>query len=84
MIRETFNQAGDFAASRAAEAWCEARGISVGRTERGRPRGLLYGDFDISKWHNMSKAEIAALDGLMTGDMRNGPVHIEIKEPPHA
>jgi len=42
------------------------------------PRGLLRGSFDISKWRNMSKREISQLDGRMTGDMKNGPVFVEI------
>lgn len=82
MIREVFSQAGTFEAARAAEAWCKERGISYGPSDRYAMRGLLYGDFLIAKWHNLNKSEIAALDGRMTGDMRNGPVVIEIKERP--
>ncbi|ABM96988.1 hypothetical protein [Methylibium petroleiphilum] len=78
MERVVFEQKGDFAASNAAEAWCAERGISVGIMERGMPRGLLYGDFEIAKWHNLNRADRAALDGRMTGDMRHGPVAIEI------
>lgn len=81
-MQELFNQPGEFEAMRAAEAWCAERGISVGRMERGKPRGLLYGDFDIAKWHNMRKHEIEALDGRMTGDMRHGPVIVEVYEMP--
>lgn len=81
-MRELFKQEGEFAAMRAAEVWCAERGISVGRMERGKPCGLLYGDFDIAKWHNMSRREIEALDGRMTGDMRHGPVTVEIRDKP--
>ncbi|MCE5180502.1 MAG: hypothetical protein LLG15_01750 [Betaproteobacteria bacterium] len=77
-MRLVFDQTGDFKAKDAAEDWCQANGISVGSTERGKPRGLLRGDFIISKWHNMSAAEIAELDGRMTGNMRHGPVIVEI------
>lgn len=77
--RVVFDQAGDFNAVAAAEAWCAARGLSVGRMERGQPRGLLFGDFDIQKWHNLSAVERRALSGRMTGDMRNGPVVVEVR-----
>ena len=70
----TFSNAGDFKAMQAAEDWCAERGISVGQRQRGDPRGLLRGDFLIAKWRNLTGKERAKLDGLMTGDMRNGPV----------
>jgi len=79
MLEMTFDQAGDFKASAAAEAWCAERGISVGHAQRGDPRGLLYGDFDIQKWRNLRPSERRVLDGQMTGDMRNGPVYVRIK-----
>jgi hypothetical protein len=76
----TFTQQGDFAACRAAERWCEERGVSVGHMERGRMRGLLCGKFDIQKWHNLNQAERDALHGTMSGDMRNGPVQISLDD----
>jgi len=75
-----FNQLGTFAATYAAEAWCREHSISVGASEQGKPRGLLRGDWVVSKWHNMTQQERAALDGRMTGDMRDGPVFIEIRD----
>lgn len=68
-----------FDAARAAENWCSARGISVGQMQGLSPRGLLFGDYLISKWRGMNKAEISALHGVMDGDMRNGPVTVTIK-----
>lgn len=79
MLEMTFDQAGDFKASAAAEAWCAERGISVGRIQHGMPRGLMRGDYDIQKWSNLNMAERSALHGQMTGDMRNGPVYVRIK-----
>ena len=70
---------GNFEACREAEEWCEERGISVGAMERGQPRGLLRGQFHIAKWHNLSGPERRELDGTMTGDMRHGPVTIELQ-----
>jgi len=67
-----------FEASRAAEAWCAGRGISVGAMQGRAPRGLLVGDFDIQKWRNLSRKQIDALHGQMTGDFRNGPVRVSL------
>ena len=78
-MRQVFNQAGDFSALYAAQDWCKANGISYGSTQRGAPVGLMRGEYEISKWRNLSKSDIARLDGTMTGDMRNGPVIIEMK-----
>jgi len=78
-ISKQFNEAGDFNAVNAAEKWCAENGISVGRMQRGDPRGLMYGDFDIQKWRNLDAKDRAALHGQMTGDMRNGPVVVRIK-----
>jgi hypothetical protein len=80
VMRKTFDQQGAFEAMRAAEKWCDENGISYGRSQADAPTGLLRGNFDISKWRNMSKAEIAALDGTMTGNLRDGPVIIQIKD----
>jgi hypothetical protein len=79
-MRKVFNEAGDFEATRAAEKWCDENGLSVGRMQAGAPRGLLYGDFDISKWSNMNAQEIAELHGKMTGDWSNGPVVVEVDD----
>ncbi len=81
MATYTFTGKTDFAAARAAERWCEEHGYSVGRSQRGSPRGLLRGNYDIQKWRNLTASDRAALDGTMTGDMRNGPVVVWIKEP---
>lgn len=79
-LKIEFNQTGDFSAYTAAKAWCDERGISYGSTQRDAPVGLMYGDYEISKWRNMTAAEIAQLDGRITGDKRNGPVTITICE----
>ncbi|MGH8159286.1 MAG: hypothetical protein ACREPQ_14290 [Rhodanobacter sp.] len=78
VVREVFSDHGDFAAARKAEAWCKQRGIAVGRMDRFDMRGLLVGNYDIAKWHNLSKVEVSQLHGVMSGDMRNGPVAIRL------
>lgn len=77
---QTFTHRGDFAACHAAEQWCADHGISVGRMQGPEPRGLLWGDFDIQKWRNLSAADRAELNGTMTGNMREGPVVVAISE----
>lgn len=79
VIRATFDASGDFAACRQAEQFLKDMGYSVGRMQGTDPRGILKGDFDIQKWRNLRDDDIAALHGRMTGDMRNGPVHINIE-----
>ena len=79
-VKVEFNDAGDFAAVRAAEEWCAKYGLSVGPMQRGEPRGILFGDYDIQKWRNLRQADKDALHGMMTGDMRNGPVFLLLSE----
>jgi hypothetical protein len=79
MNRETFTGEADFEAMHKAEAWCEARGLSVGRNDRFDMRGILLGNFDIAKWHNLNHGHRMALHGVMSGDMRRGPVHVDLK-----
>jgi hypothetical protein len=73
-----FTAEGDFEACRKAEKWCNENGFSVGSMQGPSPRGILKGDIMISKWRNMSHKELGQLDGKMTGDMRNGPVVVQI------
>jgi hypothetical protein len=81
MIRKVFEQKGDFKAMWAAEQWCKENGITVGLSCGPDPRGLMYGTgFLIMKWSNLSNSDEKKLHGRMTGDMRNGPVTIEIRE----
>lgn len=76
----TFADVGDFQAMYAAEDWCKRHGYSVASAQRGSPRGLMRGDWLIAKWRNLTTKERGQLDGTMTGDMRNGPVTIKVKE----
>ncbi|MBB5444604.1 MULTISPECIES: hypothetical protein [unclassified Paraburkholderia] len=78
-MKITFDQTGEFEATRAAEEWCDARGIAVGTTQRGSPRGLLVGYYRIAKWRNLNDSERRELAGTMTGDGRHGPITINLK-----
>jgi hypothetical protein len=69
---------GNFEACREAEEWCDERGISVGQMERNQPRGLMHEECWIAKWSNLSAGVRRRLAGTMTGDMRHGPVTVEL------
>lgn len=80
-MRIEFNQAGTFQAMYAAEAWCRENGISVGQSCATGPTGLLFGRYDwIAKWRNLTARERKDLHGTMSGDMRDGPVVIVLKD----
>jgi hypothetical protein len=72
----TFSEQGTFAALAAARQWCREHGVSMGSTQAMGPAGLLIGEYAISKWRNMTKAEQAALDGRIEGNFRDGPLYV--------
>jgi len=67
----------DFTALYAAEKWCRENGFSVGRHQAHAPCGLMRGDFDIQKWRNLRKDDIAALDGILLYQ-RGGPAVLHL------
>ncbi|MBC8718215.1 hypothetical protein [Ochrobactrum sp. Marseille-Q0166] len=71
---------GDFAAVRRAEQLLEQHGFSVGITQRGSPRGILFGAYNIQKWRNLDEKDRAALHGVLEGD-RASDAQIEIWDP---
>lgn len=77
-----FDQKGTFLALDAARQWCRDNGISFGSSSARGPTGLLRGDYCIAKWHNLSAKERAQLDGTMSGDFREGPVTIRLRDLP--
>jgi hypothetical protein len=77
---KTFSGTGDFDAMRDAEDFLKLAGFSVASNQRGAPRGIMFGDYAISKWRNLREIERQSLHGQMTGDMRSGPVRVEIFE----
>lgn len=83
MIVLEFHGEHDFEAARAAEAWCQNLGISVGPMQGSAPRGLSFGAFQIGKWRNLTKTEQEFCDGRMcfTRDPRRGRVVIWIADP---
>lgn len=79
-MKITFNDTGTFQALYSAQAWCVKNGISYGSLCRGMPVGLMRGDVSIMKWSNLTTKERSQCDGTMTGEFREGPVTIEMKD----
>lgn len=73
-----FDNPGTFQARNAAEDFARSCGFSVGSGQRGAPTGLMYGDYLVAKWKNMSLAQRRALHATITGDGREGPVTLNI------
>ncbi len=71
------NDGTPFSALRKAEAWLKEKGYSVGTMQFPNPIGIKKGDYTISKWWNMMKAEHEQLDGIITGEFRSGNVTIK-------
>ena len=68
-------------ASNRALAWCGYHNMSVGRMQRDDPRGILFGDYDIQKWRNLSPATRRGLHGIFKR-MPDGSVQITIRAAP--
>jgi hypothetical protein len=79
-MKHTFEQVGTFVALEAAQKWCRENGISYGSTSRTGRVALMRGDYAIAKWHNLTSKEKAECDGVMSGNFRDGPVIVEMKE----
>ena len=71
---------GDFVAARRAEQLLGRHGFSVGTSQRGSPRGVMFGNYDIQKWRNLNEVDRAALHGVLDGD-RSSDAVIEIWDP---
>jgi hypothetical protein len=67
---------------RAAEAWCKARGFSVGAMQADAPRGVMHGVMRIAKWRNLDGQDREDLHGVMEAPgrtWRTGPITITIR-----
>ncbi|WP_341893791.1 hypothetical protein [Ferrovibrio terrae] len=81
-MQKTFTNTGtEFSAWRAAEAFLSERGFSVGSTQKGAASGILFGDFKISKWRNLSPKERNQLHGTVHAlDIRSGSAVVTLRE----
>lgn len=67
-----------FVAMASAEGFLQSRGFSVGPMQGDEPRGIMFGKFIIAKWRDLGVLEQRQLHGMMSGDMRHGPVKVEL------
>ncbi len=69
-----------FPSEDAAQAALDQAGFSLGRNQRSDPRGIMYGDYDVAKWRNLSKRDRAGLHGVYQRAQGPGsPVRITLK-----
>lgn len=61
----------EFSSDALAEKALKTAGFSVGIRQRGAPRGILHGNYLISKWRNLDRQHREMLNGEMN---RPGPV----------
>lgn len=80
------NDGNDFSGLYAAKDWCRRHGYEVGSTQRDAPIGVHRSTeaSGISKWRNMSRKEIATLDGRLESrgpDYGSGAVVLTLIRP---
>lgn len=69
-----------FETEEAAQSALKRAGFSLGRLQRDEPRGVLFGDYDIAKWRNLSAGQRGQLHGIYQRLFRGlgGPVEIAL------
>lgn len=55
-----------FASKADAVSALEDAGFAVGRNQASSPRGLMFGNYDVMKWRNLSQNDRDALHGRIT------------------
>ena len=71
-----FNKPGIFQSYYRASEYIHENGYSLGSMDGDNPIAIWKGKCSISKWHNLSKEEKGSCDGVIVGDMREGPVSV--------
>ncbi|PVZ19968.1 MULTISPECIES: hypothetical protein [unclassified Pseudomonas] len=84
MFKKVFTGIPTFAAYHQAQAWLKSHGYSYGPSSHDGPCAIFKGDCVISKWRNLSAKERKAVDGILDGDIRNGPVTVHLKVAPQS
>lgn len=74
----TFRSPLTFGAMGDAEAFLRDRGFAVGACEGTNPRAVMLDYGFVGKWSKLSPSDREDLHGLMSGDMRHGPVTVDI------
>ena len=72
----------DFEPMYNAQAWIREQGWTVAPTQGGSPRGIFFDQVPhIAKWRNLNTGERAALDAVLLGRGRSGPLTITTEIP---
>lgn len=78
---QNITQSADFDAYHRAVKFLTDRGFSVGPMQANSPTGVMFGQWDVSKWRNLSKVQQQACDAVITaGNFRHGPVTVTMRE----
>lgn len=75
------NTGEDFSGYNAACAWARANGYSVGSMQRGAPTAMFKGDCLVSKWRNLRKEDLKAMDGKIValGEFKTDDCVVELR-----
>jgi hypothetical protein len=63
-----------FEAYNKAAAFCRRAGFSIASTCKGDPTAIMFGDWLVAKWRNLSQFERAGVHGAIQGNRQTGPV----------
>ncbi len=78
--KKEFKVEGTFESMYAAERWLKENGYDYGSSCRTMPTAVMKGDYysyDLPhKWKNFTNKERNNVDGVITGDMREGSVFV--------
>lgn len=81
-VKKEFKTEGDFQSLYDAQLWLSERDYGYGSGCAMMPTAIVKGDYYKTslphKWKNFTKKEKNSVDGVITGDMRNGTVFIHI------
>lgn len=69
-----FRATEEFRATHDAEALLKQAGFSIGPTQRGAPRAVMFGDYLVAKWRGLNHDQRRKTHGTLTGDNRHGPL----------
>jgi len=80
--QKEFKVDGTFHSMYAAESWLREKGYTSGSGCVGHPTAVMKGnyyDYNLPhKMKNFSKKQTASVHGIMKGDIRDGPITVEL------
>jgi hypothetical protein len=79
-MKKVFKAEGNFEAYYKAEKFLRDNGYSYGSSQGSAPVAIWKGDCHISKWRGLSEKERSECHGIITGQMRNGDITVNIKD----